>query len=386
MPPLASTQSANTYLGTPANKCGANTTDHLPDCEKNFLIIQAHHDHCSHDDLPTYMETAVHTYEDLYTPCIIHRLRDDDLPDCPTGITADSAKVAAAVLAENNCKTTCNSTTCEDAFRSVYMAHEVLDHDDVDPAVEAALHDYEESCEDQGCNSPKSVAKDAKLDMKVCKEEAAAHEDHEGEHHEHIEAAEAAMKKLANCTADHDGHEDHEGHDRSRREEDLSGKTCEQLKAIIAAEKKEMAKEAADKKGNATGATSTVAATTKGGSSDGSSGVFQRASVAATATGARKNPLGPACWLSVHVGAGYAARRARLSASVTVTFPSSDCPKLAVFTPLALRRCCCGACPAPLKPFTSTRRLNEQALGWKRWHPRQGMHAVPRVWMNKSRR
>jgi len=161
---------AYTFLGDAANKCGTESKEARPACETNYLIVQAHHDHCNHDDLPKFMEEGVHTYEKLYKACVIHRKYDDHLPEC-VKTTASAETVAAAVkkLEELKCDTLCNVTGCPEAFQALYYAHETIENDEAD----IALHKYEEACEHQGCNTG---SKDAKLDMKVCEE------DHKDDH------------------------------------------------------------------------------------------------------------------------------------------------------------------------------------------------------------
>ena len=52
----------------------------------------------------------------------------------------------------NNCNTACTGA-CITLFRKVLMAHDSCEEDDIPAAIEDTLHDYEENCEAQFCNS-----------------------------------------------------------------------------------------------------------------------------------------------------------------------------------------------------------------------------------------
>ena len=64
-----------------------------PQCEKvvdgvmtnqvDFFIMQAHHDYCDHDTLPTGAEKIFHDWEAHCLNCVIKREDDDNLADCP---------------------------------------------------------------------------------------------------------------------------------------------------------------------------------------------------------------------------------------------------------------------------------------------------------------
>jgi hypothetical protein len=40
------------------------------ECQRNFFILQAHHDHCRGDLVPEPMKDAIHFYEDVCDECI----------------------------------------------------------------------------------------------------------------------------------------------------------------------------------------------------------------------------------------------------------------------------------------------------------------------------
>ena len=62
---------ALTYLETAGNNC--KTKSHSTECEKNYNIINAHHGHCDHDQVPEEIEKEIHEFEEYYTKCDIKR-------------------------------------------------------------------------------------------------------------------------------------------------------------------------------------------------------------------------------------------------------------------------------------------------------------------------
>jgi hypothetical protein len=119
--------------------------------------MQAHHDHCLHDQLPTNIEQALHDFEHNYDDCFIKRQYNAALSACPAVTCTDQTPLNNAIVAlGNGCntKTLCDSTaTCKDAIKKVLMYHDICPEDSLPDTIERALHDYEEPCEDQLCNS-----------------------------------------------------------------------------------------------------------------------------------------------------------------------------------------------------------------------------------------
>ena len=144
---------AQTYLTTAANDC--KKKDASPTCCTNYHIVQSHHDHCTHEQVPASLETTLHDYENFYDDCEVARQFDADLLKCPT-VDCSTAKVDLATVTDdmqtNNCNTACTGA-CITLFRKVLMAHDSCEEDELPSAIEKTLHAYEESCEDQFCNS-----------------------------------------------------------------------------------------------------------------------------------------------------------------------------------------------------------------------------------------
>ena len=157
---------AQTYLTTAANDC--KKKDASPTCCTNYHIVQSHHDHCTHEQVPASLETTLHDYENFYDDCEVARQFDADLLKCPT-VDCSTAKADLATVTTdmqtNNCNTTCSSATCKLYFQKVLMAHDSCEEDELPSAIEKTLHAYEESCEDQFCNS---VSEAFTLDDSTC--------------------------------------------------------------------------------------------------------------------------------------------------------------------------------------------------------------------------
>merc|ERR1712054_673418 len=110
-------------------------------CHDQYLILQAHHD-----------------------DCYIKREYVEDLDDCPVLTAtqcANTADLQAAVDAltniTNNCTGDCSSDTCKNAIQKVLMSHDTCPEDQLPTTLENALHDYEDACVEQLCNSADGV-------------------------------------------------------------------------------------------------------------------------------------------------------------------------------------------------------------------------------------
>ena len=145
---------AQTYLTTAANDC--KKKDASATCCTNYHIVQSHHDHCTHEQVPASLETTLHDYENFYEDCEVARQFDDDLSPCPA-VTCSTAKDDLASVTTDlqtaTCNTDCSSATCKTLFQKVLMAHDSCEEDELPSAIEKTLHDYEEKCENQFCNS-----------------------------------------------------------------------------------------------------------------------------------------------------------------------------------------------------------------------------------------
>jgi len=126
------------------------------DCTLNYHVMQAHHDHCLHDALPTGIEKTLHDYEHFYDDCFVKRQFNPALKACPVVDCNDATamtKAIATLQAGCTSATACADATCSAAMKVVLMAHDVCPEDKLPNNLETALHDHEEPCEDQLCNS-----------------------------------------------------------------------------------------------------------------------------------------------------------------------------------------------------------------------------------------
>jgi len=138
--------------------CKAKNT--LADCEKNYHIMQAHHDHCLHDALPTGIENTMHDYEHFYEDCFVKRQFDTNLGQCPAvDCTNQQAMTAATATLQAGCTTTtaCADKTCADAIKVVLAVHDLCKEDQLTDNLEKSLHNHEEPCEAQLCNTAEAA-------------------------------------------------------------------------------------------------------------------------------------------------------------------------------------------------------------------------------------
>merc|ERR1719388_392764 len=137
-------------------KAACKATDPPEDCVMNYHVMQAHHDHCLHDALPTGIEKILHDYEHFYDDCFIKRQFNPALGACPQVDCSDATAMTKAIATlQAGCATTqaCADSTCSAAIKTVLMAHDVCPEDKLPNNLEVALHDHEEPCEDQLCNT-----------------------------------------------------------------------------------------------------------------------------------------------------------------------------------------------------------------------------------------
>ena len=139
------------YLNTTA---ACDDTSPTEECEKQYHIMQAHHDHCKHDEIDQSLKRMIHDFETLYEDCTISRKYDPALTMCPdvdcstAGIDLVNAK---AQLTTYGCDTDCSSIECRSLFHKVVKAHDTCMESDLPTTIENALHDFEDSC--TVCNS-----------------------------------------------------------------------------------------------------------------------------------------------------------------------------------------------------------------------------------------
>jgi len=124
-------------------------------CVPDYYIMQAHHDHCLHNQLPTGIEHTLHDYEHYYDDCLIQRQYNSAYGQCPTVDCTDQLSLTNAANTLAACAATaeaCATTACSAAMKIVVVAHDTCPESVLPDNLEKALHDHEEPCEDQLCN------------------------------------------------------------------------------------------------------------------------------------------------------------------------------------------------------------------------------------------
>lgn len=191
-----------------ANACSADCSSE--ECEKNFYIVQAHHDFCPEEGIPEAIEDGFHDFDEVCTHCGIARPFVEGAPTCPTPNCDDnSGNDAYTNLVENGCNIDCSSDTCRDLFFLLRITHDACEHDTLSTFSEEGLHDLEVPCADQICNDPAGGASQL-----ICDEDE--HDEHD--HHD-----------------DHDSHDDHdEDHDSHDEESGVAGSVATTATGVAA--------------------------------------------------------------------------------------------------------------------------------------------------------
>jgi hypothetical protein len=137
------------------NACGAAKCKTDAACKKAFALVQAHHDHCLTDQVPTEVETGLHAFEAHCETCAINKQFMASRPACAAVTCSATANFTAAhaYLKDNNCSTACASAQCATNFQIVRAAHDTCEHDDLPTEIEEAIHSFEDACSAQECNT-----------------------------------------------------------------------------------------------------------------------------------------------------------------------------------------------------------------------------------------
>jgi hypothetical protein len=147
-----------------ANSCATDCSSDA--CKKSWYVVQAHHDYCAPDVLPSEIEDGFHDFDEICDSCEIERGFVEGAPACPEANCEDQSGNEAYVwLVDNGCATVCSSDPeCVNRYLTLHVVHDTCDHDVLSTASEEGLHDFEDSCADVICNAP-----DADMDQLTCK-------------------------------------------------------------------------------------------------------------------------------------------------------------------------------------------------------------------------
>lgn len=146
-----------------ASELGCLAESNNSTCRKNFFIVQAHHDHCIHDAIPTEIEKGYHSFDQNCWHCNIERGYQDGFPTCPEVDCTNEmlANFAARVLGSacgvpeeegEEIEDCCNTAQEISAFRLILSLHDYCGPT-APKIVDELLHDYEEACEEHFCNT-----------------------------------------------------------------------------------------------------------------------------------------------------------------------------------------------------------------------------------------
>jgi len=132
-------------------------------CEKNYYIVQAHHDFCPKEDIPEEIEDGFHDFDESCVACAIQRGLVDasdansTAMKCPAvgcGDDDDIGNDAYTALVENGCNIVCGSEVCRDLFLVMRVVHDICDHGTLRQVAEEGLHDLERPCAEHVCLLP----------------------------------------------------------------------------------------------------------------------------------------------------------------------------------------------------------------------------------------
>ncbi|EJK71322.1 hypothetical protein THAOC_07257 [Thalassiosira oceanica] len=156
---------------TEKGSCDAGT-----DCEKNYLIVQSHHDSCPKEKIPDVIKDGIHDFDESCIGCDILRAYTKGAPDCPIALCTDtSGEDAYLSLVEKDCASDCLTDECKGLFLTLSVVHDSCPHGVLTDAVERGLNDLEGPCKEVVCNAG---GKDE--DPLTCTEaDKAGHDDHD---------------------------------------------------------------------------------------------------------------------------------------------------------------------------------------------------------------
>ena len=163
---MTTTKDALDYLEENESVC--KTEANSAECKSNYYVMQAHHDHCAHDQIPHDVEHELHDFEAYYEDCHVKRQFDSDLSSCPAVDCSNVLTTDGNIVAEMgsyNCNDDCSSNECKTRFQKMLMFHDTCAENQLPTDLEKGMHDYEENCESHLCNTASAAFT---LDTSVC--------------------------------------------------------------------------------------------------------------------------------------------------------------------------------------------------------------------------
>ena len=147
---VAAMNQALTNLGS--NSCQSDCSTVI--CKTSFYIVQAHHDYCLGADVPDFVTSGLHVYEDVCSHCSIFRKTDSSLPSCPAANCDDnSGNAAYSALLTSGCLNDCNTdASCGNAFRTLRATYDTCPDGTLGTVAELGINGADEVCAQQDCN------------------------------------------------------------------------------------------------------------------------------------------------------------------------------------------------------------------------------------------
>ena len=184
------TASAETLAACEQSLAGCEdqpATGGIRTCQGAFFHLSFVHSWCHHATMTSEQEALIHQYEDFCLNCEAGSQYNATLPPCGQPTCDDTTQAVAAFetlnttcTAEGGPGSCCTTTEQQAAWKVVLAAHDLCDHDDVPEYIEHGKHDFEEACEDHGCNIG-----DEGYDATVCPPPPPAPEEVDCEDHGH---------------------------------------------------------------------------------------------------------------------------------------------------------------------------------------------------------
>jgi len=149
---LPSVQAAFDALEKDGCDASEKACDASAACQKNYRILQSHHDHCPHDTLTKEMEQHYHDFEGACNEhgCVIARKFVVGKAVCPKVDCAKQADMTTASAGLVGCEKDCSSDKCKESFGLVHSFHDDCTHEQLDntpgAAIEHDIHEFEEVC------------------------------------------------------------------------------------------------------------------------------------------------------------------------------------------------------------------------------------------------
>ncbi|CAJ1934628.1 unnamed protein product [Cylindrotheca closterium] len=168
-------------------------------CDRDWLIVQTHHDHCPEANIPLTIETDFHDYDQVCSSCDIVRQEIPGAPQCPlVNCTDGSGTAAYQRLLANGCNIDCaqSSTTCRDDWLTLRVIHDTCDHSALTQAAEEGMHALEEPCAAYQCNPSLDVIAntlECTEDLMTDSDTNNAHDDHDDHDHDNHHGGETSV-------------------------------------------------------------------------------------------------------------------------------------------------------------------------------------------------